>query len=166
MSVKGLEMAIKKVRGNEMILHLEGGEPLLWQRGPAFTDLLYRWCSAKRQAHLKSNGTIRPRKIFRDVFGLITLEPDLEVNPDMDFWKGQIEWYEQNAAPLWAPIVTEKTVDKVEKLFYPLDYERVLPQARQPKDYNLLVKTCVNMGWKVDIYREKGAPVEVKPNAS
>ena len=164
-SVKGLEMAIKKVRRDEMVMLIEGGEPLLWQQGPAFLDLLYRWAIPKRQVHLRTNGTIHPRKILRDVIGLITVEPDLEVRPKEEPWKETIDWFEKECPPVWAPIISEDTAEKVKRLWYPVDPERVYPQARRPKDYNLLVRTSVEMGWKLNIVREKGEAIEgSRPN--
>lgn len=149
-TIWNIEKTIKDVGRDDMIMMVSGGEPLLWSNNPAFVDLLYRWNLLKRQVHLRTNGTLRPNRITRDVFGLIQVEPDLIASPDIEHWKQTIKWWENNNPPIWAPVIYPETAEAVKSLFIEVDPDRIYPQARRAQDTGLLEATANEMMWRLN----------------
>lgn len=146
MTTIAIESLILKLLRNEQILVVNGGEPLLWMDKTSLLRMLYKWGASTKQIHLETNGTMFPQKIFRDVFGLITVSPNVLANPEYDYWKPRIKWWEDKHPPIWAPFLPE---DKglqglVKELLFTVEPDRVWPRG----DPETVKDICSEMSWR------------------
>lgn len=149
--------ALDKLLGKNFdypVLNLTGGEPVLWQNVTSLQRTLYRWCSdLQHQVHLETNGTIIPRKIMRDVCGLITVKPKLEDYGDKEFWKLNVKKWEEICPPIWAPELSkrkEKITNQILHLFKDMDPERMWPRPLAISDNDFARNIAIDMGWKIN----------------
>lgn len=153
MSAKSLDAIIRKIdpEGSIPILLLSGGEPLLWQDKSSLLRLLYIWSmNPHHQVHLETNGTIYPKKLIRDICGLITVVPQVTAHGDYDYWRDTVERWERTSPPIWSPVLSKddhETTRMAVKLFGMIERERIYPRPMTKNDKGFTRRTAVEMGW-------------------
>jgi len=153
MSSIAISDKVTGIHNDEHLVVLSGGEPLIWQDRTSLLRLMYIWAKSSWQVHLETNGTLFPKKVFRDAFGLITVSPDIKQIGGEEYWAQRINWWENTHPPIWSPrIPADKKLQKrIEKLFYKIEPDRVYPKSTPGMDPKIVKNICNEMSWKYNI---------------
>jgi organic radical activating enzyme len=118
------------------VLVVTGGEPLLHQGNPQWSELLGRLGSKFPEMHLETNGTLKPTQATVDAFTLIAVSPKLgnagtHRGRPATPWGG---WPHIPGAFLKVVVRTADDVAEAVAMGWPKDRTWVMPEGQTPEE--------------------------------